>query len=52
LNIFAKTLPPGLGGAQASEQEAFLWMLDVNQELESSNPKGLFLPVDSSPEFK
>jgi hypothetical protein len=24
------------------------WMLDVNQELESSNPKGFFLPVDSS----
>jgi hypothetical protein len=24
------------------------WILDVNQELESSNPKGFFLPVDSS----
>ena len=24
------------------------WILDINQELESSNPKGFFLPVDSS----
>jgi hypothetical protein len=32
---------------RSSHPESY-WMLDVNQELESSNPKGFFLPVDSS----
>ena len=40
----------GIGGATAEVLAAWnpYWILDVNQELESSNPKGFFLPVDSS----
>ena len=44
---FEKNGWSGIGRTEGTTMESY-WILDVNQELESSNPKGFFLPVDSS----